>query len=107
MKEEKEEREEKVTDHFPTWKYHKDHEPKLVKSKEELEALPGGHEAWHDNPGHAGLKLEVRDVGTVQKVMRKVEKHEAPAAPIEPFPFEIEEKEHPAKGKFFSKEKKK
>jgi hypothetical protein len=55
---------------FPYWRYHKDHEPRLVSNEKDLEALPGGHEKWHDNPTDAGVKLEVHETHGHQRIRR-------------------------------------
>lgn len=57
---------------YPTWRYHKDHEPRLIKDREELEALGSG---WVDNPGKVDLKPEA-----------KAEKKPEPAPAPEPKP---------------------
>lgn len=34
---------------YPAWRYHREHDPKLIHSEEEE------NPAWHDNPGKVGL----------------------------------------------------
>jgi hypothetical protein len=56
---------------FPHWRYHKDHEPRLVKDESDADALPGGYEEWHDNPTAAeNHKFEVHEVNGRQHVRR-------------------------------------
>lgn len=56
---------------YPAWRYHKDHEPRLLHSDADHEKLPGEESDWHDNPTDAGVKLEVFEAsGGYQKVRR-------------------------------------
>lgn len=57
---------------FPYWRYHKEHEPRIVKNEADLEALPGGIEEWHDNPTDAGVKMELHSTSGGHQQMRRV-----------------------------------
>lgn len=52
---------------YPVWRYHKDHDPKLIQSEEDHEKLD---KDWHDNPTDACLKLEVYEGGGHQRIRR-------------------------------------
>jgi hypothetical protein len=86
---------------YPAWRYHKDHEPVMLKSDHEYEKLPGEKHEWHDNLIDAGIKVEVYEGNGGHHRVRKVkgyvpsahveaseEKHEDRQGDVDPHPKE-------------------
>lgn len=67
---------------FPFWRYHKDHEPRLIKNAEDYASIAGDFENWHDNPSDAGVKLEVYESHGHQRVRRVAGYHPEKAAAV-------------------------
>lgn len=63
---------------YPAWRYHKVHEPVMLKSDEEFHKLPGKPGEWHDEPKKVGVKMEVFESSGGHQKVRRVKDYVAP-----------------------------